>query len=108
MENLDMKEGKTMAIVSYLWWIGLLIAFISNNKNRNSFTAFHIRQSIGLSALSFVISMLTRYGGVEIIGSVLILGLFVLWAIAILGAIQGEEKRIPLLGDLFQDWFRTI
>ncbi len=107
MENLDMKEGKTMAIVSYLWWIGILIAFIKNNNDRNSFTAFHIRQSFGISLLFFVASIIAKYGE-ETIGSILFLGVFVLWVIAILGAIQGEEKRIPFLGDLFQDWFRTI
>lgn len=107
MENLDAREGKTMAIVSYLWWIGLLIAFISNNNNRNSFTAFHIRQSLGLSALSFIVGIIAKYGMFSI-GNILFIGLFVLWVIAILGAIKGEEKRIPLLGDQFQDWFRTI
>lgn len=107
MENLEVKEGRTMAIVSYLWWIGLLIAFISNNNSRNSFTAFHIRQSLGLSALSFVVGIIAKYGMFSL-GNILFLGLFVLWVIAILGAIKGEEKPIPFLGDLFQDWFRSI
>ncbi len=34
--------------------------------------------------------------------------IFVLWIIGFIGAIQGEEKKVPLLGDLFQDWFKGI
>jgi len=26
----------------------------------------------------------------------------------LIGAAQGEEKRMPLFGDLFQDWFKGI
>jgi uncharacterized membrane protein len=36
------------------------------------------------------------------------IGLFVLWVIGFLGAINGEEKRVPFVGDLFQDWFKGI
>jgi uncharacterized membrane protein len=108
MENYTVNEGKTIAIISYLTWIGTLIAFIMNNQKRNSFAAFHIRQMIGLSILSlantFVISQFVGSWTVGIIG----LGLFILWIIGFVGAIQGEEKRIPLFGDLFQDWFKGI
>lgn len=36
------------------------------------------------------------------------IGLLILWVIALFGAIQGEEKRVPLLGDQFQEWFKGI
>lgn len=107
MYNNSVKEGKMAAIISYFWWIGLLIAFIMNNNKRNYFTSFHIRQSIGLSLLSFVIGITTKYG-FEMLGNIMFLGCFVLWVIGLLGAIKGEEKPIPLFGDLFQNWFRNI
>ena len=47
MENHTVYEGKTMAIISYFWWIGLIIAFIMNNNKKNTFASFHIRQMIG-------------------------------------------------------------
>ena len=34
--------------------------------------------------------------------------IFVLRIIGLVGAVQGEEKKIPLLGDIFQDWFKSI
>jgi hypothetical protein len=30
--KLVVQEGKTIAIISYITWIGLLIAFIMNNE----------------------------------------------------------------------------
>jgi hypothetical protein len=44
MENQTIQDGKTMAIISYITWVGTLIAFIMNNDKHNSFAAFHIRQ----------------------------------------------------------------
>jgi len=108
MENQTVNEGKTTAIISYITWIGTIIAFIMNNDKRNSFAAFHIRQMIGLSIFSLVNTfIIARYGGVWASG-IVGLGLFVLWIIGFVGAIQGEEKKVPLVGDLFQDWFKGI
>jgi len=107
MENQTVKEGKSMAIISYLWWIGLIIAFISNNSKKNAFTSFHIRQMIGLLLLNVAVSLVYKYVGSSI-GMLLGLGTFVLWVIGLIGAFQGEEKRVPLLGDLFQDWFKSL
>lgn len=108
MENQTVNEGKTTAIISYLWIIGLVIAFIMNNDKKNSFAAFHIRQMIGLTILwainTFVIARFLGIWASGIVG----LAMFVLWIIGFIGAIQGEEKKIPLLGDQFQDWFKGI
>ncbi len=107
MNQHTISEGKNAAIISYFWWIGLLIAFIMNNNNKNPFSSFHIRQSIGLSLILFAIGFATKYG-IPFIGSILFLGTFVLWVIGLLSAIKGETKPIPLVGELFQDWFKTI
>lgn len=108
MENYTVNEGKTIAIISYLTWIGTLIAFIMNNQKRNSFAAFHIRQMIGLSLFSLANTFIVnQFVGGWTVG-IIALGLFIFWIIGFVGAIQGEEKRIPLFGDLFQDWFKGI
>jgi len=95
-----------MAVISYITWVGTLIAFIMNNDKHNSFAAFHIRQMVGLSLFSIVISFMARYVGFA--AGILGIGLFVLWIIGLMGAIKGEEKRVPFVGDLFQDWFKAI
>ena len=55
MDSYTVKEGKTIAIISYITWIGLLIAFFMHNEKRNAFAAFHIRQSIGISYFQWLI-----------------------------------------------------
>lgn len=108
MENQTVNEGKTTAIISYLWIIGWIIAFIMNNDKKNSFASFHIRQSLGLVILLTIINILDWQMGLGMISWILDIGVFVLWILGFIGAIQGEEKKIPLLGDQFQEWFKGI
>lgn len=62
MEQNTVEEGKTIAIISYITWIGTIIAFIMNNDKKNPFASFHIRQMVGLSILSIVNSfIIARY-----------------------------------------------
>jgi len=108
MENQTVNEGKTIAIISYITWIGTLVAFIMNNDKRNSFAAFHIRQMVGLSLISLANIFVVGFYINSSTSSLISLILFVFWIIGFIGAIQGEEKKIPLLGDLFQEWFKGI
>ena len=107
MINKTVHEGKSIAIIAYFWWIGLIIALIMNNSKKNSFASFHIRQVIGLLLLSLAMTLVYKYAG-ETIGYILSMGVFVLWVIGLIGAFNGEEKKIPLLGDQFQEWFKSI
>ncbi len=101
------EEGKTMAIISYITLIGTIIAYVMNNDKKNTFAAFHIRQMIGLGVFGLINSF--GIGSFSVKASMVIsIALFVLWIIGFIGAIQGEEKKIPLVGDLFQDWFKGI
>lgn len=108
MNSHAVKEGKTIAIISYITWIGTLIAYFMNNSRKNSFAAFHIRQSIGLALCSFIITAIQMGPDMGMIGQILKIALLILWVIGLIGCIQGEEKKIPLFGDVFQDWFKRI
>ena len=107
MQNNTVSEGKTNAIIAYLWWIGLIIAVILNKDKKNRFTSFHIRQAIGLLLLSLVANLAYKFLP-HTFGYLLNLGVFVLWVIGLIGAFNGEEKEVPLLGDKFQEWFKSI
>lgn len=108
MDNQTVQDGKMMAIISYITVLGTLIAFIMNQNKQNPFASFHIRQSIGIFLLGLVVNFLQRYTNFGTIDVILAIGVFILWIIGLIGAIQGEEKRVPLLGDQFQEWFRNI
>lgn len=106
MTNSTVEEGKTMAIISYLWIPGLIIAFIMNNDKKNSFTSFHIRQMIGLCILSLIGIIIGQFSGM--LSWIVDIFALVLWVIGFIGAIQGNENKVPLLGDQFQEWFKNI
>ena len=107
MEQHTVEEGKTTAIISYITLIGTVIAFIMNNSKKNTFAQFHIRQMIGLG----LIALINQYvigKFIPMAAMVIGVGLLILWIIGFIGAIQGEEKKVPLLGDQFQEWFKNI
>ncbi|MFA5619551.1 MAG: hypothetical protein WDA08_04500 [Weeksellaceae bacterium] len=103
------EEGKTIAMISYLTLIGLIIAFVMNNDKKNSFAAFHIRQSLGIGLTGLVLSFLNV---IPILGQlVFILGfvtLFILWVLGFIGALKGERKLVPILGSKYQEWLKGI
>jgi len=102
-------EGKTIAIISYITWVGLIIAFVMNSDKKNDFAKFHIRQSLILMiAMLFIwIVMMFPYIG-WFIGWLLGIVLFVLWILGLVAAVNGEKKEVPILGSLAQDWFKGI
>ncbi len=108
MKNQTVQEGKTIAIISYITFIGTIVAYFMNNNKKNSFASFHIRQAIGLAIFSLVNTFIIgRYIGYSVTG-IIGLAIFVFSIIGLIGAAQGEEKKLPLVGDLFQDWFKNI
>ena len=48
LENKDVKLGKSIAVISYFYLIGVLIAYLTNSDKKSMFAYFHIRQSLGL------------------------------------------------------------
>ncbi|APY09815.1 hypothetical protein BWZ22_00500 [Seonamhaeicola sp. S2-3] len=108
MTQQDIKEGKGLAIVSYLALIGIIIAYFLNNDKNNPFTAFHLRQSIGLwlmfHLLGFVVSGFDNWG----VTSGFYLFFCVLFIYGLINAIMGKAQTVPILGELFQKWFSNI
>ena len=108
MENHMVNQGKTAAIISYITIFGTIIAFFMNSSKKNSFTSFHIRQIIGI----FLLSMINKYIVYDFLGAtagfVAFILIVVLWVIGFIGAIKGEEKLVPYVGQQFQNWFQNF
>jgi len=99
-------NGKTVAIVSYLTLIGWIIALVMHSNNKTSFGAFHLRQGLMNMIMLLAASIVAI---IPILGWLVYLVALVAWFVfMIMGAIaasNGQEKRLPIIGDLAEKWF---
>ena len=107
MKN-TIEEGKSTAITSYILIIGVLIAMSMNSENKNPFASFHIRQSLGRSILFISLGMIVSPFGSPQISIAMWVFVSVLWGFGLFGAIKGEMTPVPLLGNFFQKWLKSI
>lgn len=101
------SEDKTIAILAYLTIIGFIVALVLNMSKKTRLGAYHLRQTLGffLTAVAvgvagFVLLFIPILGHLCLLA--LWLGMFVLWILGLLSAIQGEMKPMPVVGPLYQ------
>ena len=95
-------SGKTIAIVAHLTLIGWIIALLMNNSNKTEIGSFYIRQALGIGLIGLVVSWIPF---VNFVGWIFVL---ILWIMSLIGAFSGEQKKVFLVGDYFQDWFKSL
>jgi len=102
MDQSTKEAGKTMAIISYITWIGLLIAYIMNNEKKNPFAQFHIEQSLRIAILgvaNYALGWILP-AGLGIITTIISLLVIVLWILGIVNAINLKETPLPVIGTI--------
>jgi uncharacterized membrane protein len=98
-------EGKSRAVIAHLTWIGWLIALIQNGGDKkDEFASFYVRQMLGLLILMIMGYILMFV----LVGFIILIAVFVFWIMSIIAANNGEKKETPLVGKLFQDWFKNM
>ena len=108
MTDNTIEEGKTLAVVSYLWLIGSIIAIFSNSDKKNPFTAFHSRQGLGLCLTQMVFGFVTSAFDSWLISISFWVFIAVLFFYGITSAISGKMNEVPLVGAFFQNIFSNI
>ncbi|HEY8930014.1 MAG TPA: hypothetical protein VIM55_12525 [Mucilaginibacter sp.] len=115
-----MDNGKNTAIVSYLWFIGWLIAYFGlHQNNKTRLGSYHLRQTLLLFIASAVVHFALRFTlgnfwiGAGFVSYAGISGLvnlvfFIFWIIGFIGAVNGQERPIPLFGEWAQTMFPNI
>jgi uncharacterized membrane protein len=117
-------NGKTAGIISYLTIVGWLIAFFAMHKdNKTDLGSYQLRQTLLFHIVSMVVywilgmifaaiffssGLTTGWFSIIAINWILRVGFFILWIIGFIGAINGEKKPIPLIGEKAQSIFSTI
>lgn len=92
-------DGKTVALIAYLTLIGFIIAIVMHGSNKTSLGSFHLAQMMGLMLTGLVCAI------IPILGWICSIGVLVMWIMGLISAINGEEKPVFLLGNLYQKWF---
>jgi uncharacterized membrane protein len=105
-------EDKTVAIISYLTLVGLIVAIVIHGTKKTKLGAFHLRQALGLTitvvvfgAASWTLAVIPVLGWMAI--PLVWAGLFVLWLMGLISAAGGTLKPVPVLGESYQKWFAS-
>ena len=107
MENTD--KSKNTAIVAYLTLIGAVVAiFMNQDENKSEFGSFHIRQALGLFLSFFLLGYFVGYANSWTATSAFYLFYFILWIYGFTGALQGQKRVLPLVGNFFQSTFKSL
>ena len=104
-QQSNSSNAQLIAIISYLAFIGWIIAFVLYQNDKSELAIYHLRQSLGINILG-----LLGWGlfWIPFIGWLAGIFLFVLWIMGLISAAQGETKPVPLVGDFIQDLFKGI
>ncbi|MEZ5361175.1 MAG: DUF4870 domain-containing protein [Bryobacterales bacterium] len=102
-----------LGAVAYVTIIPAILFLVLEPYNKNRFIRFHSFQclflgltgfvlSIGNMILGFVLGMIPVIGWIIslILAFAIPIAIFAAWLIAVIKAYQGEEYRLPVIGDL--------
>jgi uncharacterized membrane protein len=106
--NNTIEEGKTAAITSYILGIGVFIAMSMNAEDKNPFASFHIRQGLGITLTFISLGLIISNFDSLMISAPMWIFISILWTYGIFSAIKGETRPMPLVGNLYQKWFKSI
>ncbi len=119
-QPLPADDNKAAAIVSYFWFIGWLIAYFAMYKdNQTALSRYHMRQTLLFHLVATVLSwglgfifaaffMATGFYAAFYLLNLIKLALFIVWIIGLIGAINGQIKPIPFIGERAQTMFPSI
>lgn len=90
-------DKKTTDIVAYVTWIGWFVAFFAGDKKGS---IFHLNQALVIFLGMIAASVITCVPFVGILGKLMYAFLVVCWIIGLVYACQGQDKEVPLIGQI--------
>ncbi len=102
------KTEKLAGTVAYLSIIGVIVAFFMNYDKKSEYVYFHIRQSIGVFATFFLISIFMGYFDSIMISAAFYISFFMLWSYGFITSLNSCMSPVPLLGKYYQKMFNMI
>lgn len=107
MNNTSSPEGKNIAIVAYITFIGMFIAYSINRDKKQAFVTAHIKNMCGL-VFGLLIAQTTQEYINSQLGDILWWTVFSLWVYSLIAVLQNKLPNIPYLSEKFQQWFTFL
>lgn len=107
MNNTSTPEGKNLAIVAYITFIGMFIAYSINRDKKQAFVTAHIKNMCGL-VFGLLIAQTTQEYINSQLGDLLWWVVFSLWVYSIIAVLQNKLPNIPYISEKFQQWFTFL
>lgn len=93
---------KVKSMLAHLTPAGWLLSLFLNTIKKDPITSFYLRQLLGLYLCFFVTRFIPEYY-ITVWGFI-----FIFWVYSFVGIVKGIEQPIPLIGAVFQRWFKII
>jgi uncharacterized membrane protein len=100
-------DDKTKSIVAHITLIGWIIALVMNQSDKGENTSFYLRQNLGLWLIAIIGSVIGMFT-LSLIGTIVSVAVLVLWVLSLVGALSGEKKSSPVVGDAIQNMFKGV
>ena len=95
-------KNTTMAAIAYLLFF---VPLLTDAKD-DPFVKFHVKQGLLLLILGIFTSIIGSIPIIGLIGWLLGLGIFVLWIIGIMNALNGNMTPVPLVGQYAEEYLK--
>lgn len=101
------QPGKKKAIIAYITFVGMFIAYFMNRDEPHEFARWHIKNMFGLTMI-LLVSQVTQAYIHLLFGEILWLFWLVFTLFSLIMAITNQKIGIPYLSDKFQEWFTFL
>lgn len=102
------SKGETLALVSYIWLFGVVIAYFMNKEKNSALVYFHVRQSLGLWLSMWAIGLIISNFDIAMLRLSFWVFFGVLFIYGIGTAVTGKMQPVPLVGKFYQKIFKSL
>lgn len=104
-------NSKIVSILSY-FLIGIIWYFVDEDVRKNKDVKFHVKQALNIGIISLVLGIILRglvfvtFGLFFFVYVLVEIGIFVLWVIGLVNAINMEKRKIPVIGEFADKYLK--
>ena len=99
------QDSKTIAIIAHITLIGWLIALVMHGNNKSEYSAFYLRQTLGIMIAGVIANFVVF---IPLIGWAYVIAVIAAWVISLVNCVNESTEPLPYVGEHFQEWFQSI